>query len=169
MLLITKFDPQSLCPFCEVIQVPYSKHCFACNKCVEEFDHHCYWVNNCVGKKNQYAYLSFVFSFITYLASILLSSLIRIYLSFICLTLAYRSESTEFKTAKFHWQFGLSNSNLQTDLLLPHHYFFLSALPSLVNISYHLIFGYIYILDLFCLTKYNIYSGRTQKWILCSK
>jgi palmitoyltransferase ZDHHC1/11 len=28
-----------------------SKHCRACDKCVEGFDHHCKWLNNCVGSK----------------------------------------------------------------------------------------------------------------------
>lgn len=34
LLLLTRFDPNTLCPFCEIVQIPLSKHCFACNKCV---------------------------------------------------------------------------------------------------------------------------------------
>jgi hypothetical protein len=34
LLLLTKFDPSSLCPYCEIAKEPLSKHCFACNKCV---------------------------------------------------------------------------------------------------------------------------------------
>ena len=52
LLYLTKFDPKHLCPFCEVVQNPLSKHCFACEKCVEEFHHHCYWTNNCIGRGN---------------------------------------------------------------------------------------------------------------------
>jgi len=31
LLLLTKFDPKTLCPTCEVVQLPSSKHCFVCN------------------------------------------------------------------------------------------------------------------------------------------
>ena len=77
LLLLTKFDPKSLCPFCEVVQIPQSKHCFACNKCIIDFDHHCYWLNNCIGKHNHWIYLAFLFLtnalFITLLLTTVLS------------------------------------------------------------------------------------------------
>jgi hypothetical protein len=75
LLLLTKFDPKSLCPYCEVVQVPLSKHCYACNRCVEEFDHHCYWINNCVGKRNQIIFLLFIFSLECFLATMLIASI----------------------------------------------------------------------------------------------
>lgn len=49
--LVEKFDPNMLCPTCEVICSSESRHCYVCNKCVERFDHHCQWINNCVGLK----------------------------------------------------------------------------------------------------------------------
>ena len=49
--LVEKFDPNMLCPTCEVICTSESRHCYICNKCVERFDHHCQWINNCVGIK----------------------------------------------------------------------------------------------------------------------
>lgn len=35
------FDPSYLCPRCEILRAPNSRHCFICNKCVDRFDHHC--------------------------------------------------------------------------------------------------------------------------------
>jgi palmitoyltransferase len=47
--LVEKFDPNMLCPSCEVICTTESRHCYICNRCVERFDHHCQWINNCIG------------------------------------------------------------------------------------------------------------------------
>jgi hypothetical protein len=35
------FDPSYICPKCEILRTPESRHCFICNKCVDRFDHHC--------------------------------------------------------------------------------------------------------------------------------
>ncbi|KAL2653241.1 hypothetical protein R1flu_021369 [Riccia fluitans] len=40
------------CSLCEAEIFKQSKHCRACDKCVDGFDHHCRWLNNCIGKKN---------------------------------------------------------------------------------------------------------------------
>ena len=59
--LVEKFDPNMLCPACEVICTADSRHCYICNTCVERFDHHCQWVNNCIGIRNHsYFYLYIV-------------------------------------------------------------------------------------------------------------
>jgi palmitoyltransferase len=61
--LLEKFDPNHLCPECEIIRTERSRHCNICNKCVERFDHHCPWINNCVGINNHgYFYLYLVFT-----------------------------------------------------------------------------------------------------------
>ncbi|KAG5484787.1 hypothetical protein LSCM1_06613 [Leishmania martiniquensis] len=49
-----------LCMFCRRRTHEDSKHCKACNKCVEGFDHHCKWLNMCVGDKNYRIFFSFV-------------------------------------------------------------------------------------------------------------
>ena len=54
--LLETFDPESICPFCEVIRLPRSRHCNICNRCVERYDHHCPWVNNCIGKANHFPF-----------------------------------------------------------------------------------------------------------------
>lgn len=56
--LMETFDADSLCPFCQIIRLPRSRHCNICNRCVERYDHHCPWVNNCVGRSN-HAYFFF--------------------------------------------------------------------------------------------------------------
>merc|ERR1712131_28110 len=52
----TKENPHVIrncyCNICKVNVQQQTKHCRACNKCIEVFDHHCDWLNNCVGKKN---------------------------------------------------------------------------------------------------------------------
>jgi palmitoyltransferase ZDHHC1/11 len=39
-----------------------SKHCKACERCVEGFDHHCKWLNNCIGRRNYRPFFSLLVS-----------------------------------------------------------------------------------------------------------
>lgn len=64
--LLSIFDPESLCPECEVIRPPRSRHCNICNQCVNRFDHHCPWVNNCVGASNHGWFFAYIFSVTIY-------------------------------------------------------------------------------------------------------
>lgn len=51
------------CHLCNIrISSPRTKHCSACNKCIEHFDHHCKWLNHCVGGRNYAAFVVCVVS-----------------------------------------------------------------------------------------------------------
>ena len=39
--LVERFDPNLLCPQCEIACTSDSRHCYICNECVSRFDHHC--------------------------------------------------------------------------------------------------------------------------------
>ena len=63
------FDPSYICPRCEVLRTPESRHCFICNKCVDRFDHHCQWLNTCIGAGNHvwfYAYLITIWCYLVF-------------------------------------------------------------------------------------------------------
>jgi hypothetical protein len=72
--LLSKVHPCEMCPDCEVIRTPRSKHCAICNKCVERFDHHCPWINNCVGIYNHRPFMIFITSLLIVLILIIASS-----------------------------------------------------------------------------------------------
>lgn len=58
--IVPSFEPNQLCPECEIVKSKRGRHCNVCGKCVERFDHHCPWINNCIGEKNHsyfYAYI----------------------------------------------------------------------------------------------------------------
>lgn len=75
MELLSKVHPCEMCPDCEVLRTPRSKHCAICNRCVDRFDHHCPWINNCVGIHNHNSFFIFVISLIMILLLIVASSI----------------------------------------------------------------------------------------------
>ena len=64
--LLKIFKPDSLCPECEVIRIPRSRHCNICNRCVGRFDHHCPWINNCVGNRNHRWFFLYIMTTLLY-------------------------------------------------------------------------------------------------------
>ena len=67
MELLSKVHPCEMCPDCEVLRTPRSKHCAICNRCVDRFDHHCPWINNCVGIGNHNSFLVFIITLLVIL------------------------------------------------------------------------------------------------------
>jgi hypothetical protein len=78
MEVLSKVHPCELCPDCEVLRTPRSKHCAICNRCVERFDHHCPWINNCVGIHNHNSFLVFIMTLLSILVTITISSIITL-------------------------------------------------------------------------------------------
>jgi len=74
--VLAKVHPCEMCPDCEVLRTPRSKHCAICNRCVERFDHHCPWINNCVGINNHNYFLVFILTLIAILVCVICSSLL---------------------------------------------------------------------------------------------
>ena len=69
--LLIAYDAVLLCPDCQVLKTPRSRHCADCNRCVDTFDHHCPWINNCVGHNNYKIFYSFIVVQNIYLVSLL--------------------------------------------------------------------------------------------------
>ncbi len=67
MELLEQFEPNCLCPECEVIRTPRSRHCNICNRCVDRFDHHCPWINNCIGIRNHSVFYLFIIGQFVYI------------------------------------------------------------------------------------------------------
>jgi palmitoyltransferase len=45
-------EEMMFCTICKAEVGKLSKHCKACDKCIEGFDHHCWWLSRCIGKRN---------------------------------------------------------------------------------------------------------------------
>lgn len=74
LAIIEEFDPNQLCPECEVIRTSRSRHCNICNRCVNRFDHHCPWINNCVGAGNHGWFYLYILSTLLYASSLMIMS-----------------------------------------------------------------------------------------------
>ena len=67
-----------MCPDCEVLRTPRSRHCAICNHCVERFDHHCPYINNCVGIGNHNSFLLFLVSLQMLIVALIVSNIIHL-------------------------------------------------------------------------------------------
>jgi hypothetical protein len=55
------------CGLCDVFQPPGAVHCPFCQVCIDGYDHHCPWMGMCIGRKNMKYFISFNFSWVSYL------------------------------------------------------------------------------------------------------
>ena len=53
-------DVRHYCSKCYIQKANNIKHCFICDKCVENFNHHCFWINKCIGRNNRFFYFIFI-------------------------------------------------------------------------------------------------------------
>ena len=53
-------DVRNYCSKCYIQKSNNIRHCFICDKCVEDFNHHCFWINKCIGKNNKFFYFIFI-------------------------------------------------------------------------------------------------------------
>lgn len=79
MQLMCLVDPIQLCPDCEIVRTPRSRHCGICNRCVERYDHHCPWLNTCIGVNNHGYFLIFILLLFTSLVQVFVSTLVNFY------------------------------------------------------------------------------------------
>ena len=76
--LLSNIHSCEMCPDCEVLRTPRSRHCAICNHCVERFDHHCPYINNCVGIRNHNVFLIFLISLFMLILSLIASNIIHL-------------------------------------------------------------------------------------------
>ena len=78
MDLLSNIHSCEMCPDCEVLRTPRSRHCAICNHCVERFDHHCPYINNCVGIGNHNVFLVFLVSLLMLIVALIVSNIIHL-------------------------------------------------------------------------------------------
>ena len=72
------------CKICHIYTPKFmrSEHCDNCGLCIEKQIHHCFIFGKCVGKKNFFAYFSFVLFFIIYWCRTFVLILFAIYIKY---------------------------------------------------------------------------------------
>lgn len=84
------------CETCNIYRPPRSKHCTACQNCVEIFDHHCPWTGNCIAKRNYKYFYRFVIAVTLYSIWAVLSCIFVLMLSYY----EYEDHSDNYKFMK---------------------------------------------------------------------
>jgi len=113
------------------------KHCYICNKCVNNYDHHCYWVNNCIGARSFHL-------FTVFLTSLLINSSYKLY-HLIVFCLKGTSKETKAETTSTASVTGAVSSSKDSKVLQSsgfinfEKYFFLVLLLLAVVVSFLLL------------------------------
>ena len=96
LLVNQDIDIRDYCPFCYILYRNNQnrkkiKHCYICNKCVEDFNHHCFWINKCIGKGNKFSYICFIVN----------SLIFSFHILFMCFELLYDDVTFKYKNKNF--------------------------------------------------------------------
>ena len=73
---------ENICVKCRIPITSSIKHCFICNRCINNWDHHCYWLNSCINDINYGKFKLFLFSALLFLISNFLFYIDLIFLFF---------------------------------------------------------------------------------------
>jgi hypothetical protein len=106
----------NVCPRCVNYIKSSVKHCYYCNKCVENFDHHCIWINNCIGGKNfNFFFLFLVLLFIKLVSNVVFSFECKILLNIALLT-SVDSNVSLFKLKKYDFLYTNKVKNISSSV-----------------------------------------------------
>ena len=51
---------ENICGKCRRFMGRETKHCIACDQCIDNWDHHCFWLNVCINTKNRLYFMVFL-------------------------------------------------------------------------------------------------------------
>ena len=93
--VIEGVDVRYFCPKCYIQRSSNIKHCFICDKCVENLNHHCFWINKCIGQDNRKFYFIFILFTLIYTNHTL----------YICFELLWDDVNLPYDEKPFHFYF----------------------------------------------------------------
>ena len=67
---------ENICVKCRRVKEMNTKHCIACDICIDSFDHHCFFLNTCIYNKNKIYFKIFLFESLATVLLNLISSLV---------------------------------------------------------------------------------------------
>ena len=67
---------ENICVKCRRVKEIGTRHCIACDICIDNFDHHCFFLNTCIYKKNKIYFKIFLVGSLTTILLNLISSLV---------------------------------------------------------------------------------------------